>query len=55
MSNPAPITLTNVTLSGGMQLLNYNIGATPVTYNYILDENNNVITTEDNQNGFVTE
>lgn len=49
------LVLTNITITGGAQILNYDTAPPQVTYSFILDENNNVITTEDNQNGFVTE
>jgi hypothetical protein len=49
--------MNGVKLSGGMQILNYNTFTPPApsSYNYILDDGDNVITTEDQQYGFVTE
>ena len=55
MSSGTLLVLNGVKLSGGMQLLNYDIFTPPVYSNYILDETNNIITTEDDQYGFVTE
>ena len=55
--NPPPIIMNGVKLSGGMQILNYDTSVPPApgSYSYILDNNDNLITTEDNQYGFVTE
>jgi len=50
------LVLSGVTFTGGVQILNYDTAPpAPSNYYYILDETNNVITTEDNQYGFVTE
>jgi hypothetical protein len=38
-----------------MQLLNYNTFTPPITYNYILDETNNNIITEDEQDTLIKE
>jgi hypothetical protein len=54
-SNPPPIIMNGVKLSGGMQILNYNTFTPPVYFNFILDDMDNVLTTEDQQYGFVTE
>jgi len=53
--NPPPIIMNGVKLSGGMQILNYNTFTPPVYFNFILDDGDNVLTTEDQQYGFVTE
>jgi len=57
MSQPnlPPIIMNGVKLSGGMQILNYNTFTPPVYFNFILDDMDNVFTTEDQQSGFVTE
>ena len=47
--------MNGVKLSGGMQILNYNTFTPPVYFNFILDDGDNVLTTEDQQYGFVTE
>jgi hypothetical protein len=47
--------MNGVKLSGGMQILNYNTFTPPVYFNFILDDMDNVLTTEDQQYGFVTE
>jgi hypothetical protein len=50
-----PLVLSGVTFTGGVQILNYDTAPPAPSNYYILDETNNVITTEDDQYGFVTE
>jgi hypothetical protein len=54
--NSPPIVMTGLQITGGVQILNYDTAPpAPSNYYYILDETNNVITTEDDQYGLVTE
>jgi hypothetical protein len=56
-NNSPPIVMTGLQITGGVQILNYNTFTPPApsTYSYILDDMDNVLTTEDQQYGFVTE
>lgn len=57
-NNSPPIVMTGLQIIGGAQILNYNTFTPPApsNYYYILDETSgDVITTEDQQYGFVTE
>lgn len=54
-NNSSPVVLQGLQITGGVQILNYNTFTPPIYSNYILDDMDNVITTEDQQYGFVTE